>query len=195
MNYIKKASLLLALISLLLTVITINKTYAKYQTNVDAEADIKVARWHILVNNQDVRNNSETKTKITPTFIGTTHIKEGVIAPTASGYFDIIIDCSSVDVSFSYEITMVTDDDSNVKDFIVTGYSLNGGEKINIANGDKIVNNIYQKDNINNINIRVYVKWNDDEGSTMDNSEDAKATIEGSNNAKMNVSLNFKQIA
>ena len=194
MNYIKKSILILALISLLLSIITINTTYAKYQSNVDAEADIKVARWHILVNNWDIKNNNTAKNTITPTFTGSEHIKEGVIAPTSEGYFDIIIDSTNVDVSFTYEITLATDETSNVKDFIVTSYTLNNSDPIIINNNETIKNTINKNDNIKTTTLRVYVKWNDGENSTMNNQEDTSATIEGNNTAKLSVKLNFKQV-
>ncbi len=194
MNYIKKSILILALISLLLSIITINTTYAKYQSNVDAEADIKVARWHILVNNWDIKNNNTAKKTITPTFTGSEHIKEGVIAPTSEGYFDIIIDSTNVDVSFTYEITLATDETSNVKDFIVTSYTLNNSDPISINNNETIKNTINKTNNIKTTTLRVYVKWNDGENSTMNNQEDTSATIEGNNTAKLSVKLNFKQV-
>ena len=43
------------------------------------------------------------------------------------------------------------------------------------------------------INIRIFIKWDDGESSTMNNEEDTLATM--SSDAKMDVSLSFKQIA
>lgn len=193
MKQIKKITLLLALLSLLTTIVTINQTYAKYQTNIGGSANIKVARWYILVNNQDIINNSSSKIQITPTLEGSTHIKKDVIAPTSEGYFDLIIDAKDVDVSFAYNIQITTAKESNVKDYIAHSYTKNQGQIEPLTN-NTITGNIYEKDSTKIINIRVYTKWNEDENSTMDNKEDTKATIEGSNNAILDVKLNFKQI-
>ena len=193
MKQIKKITLLLALLSLLTTIVTINQTYAKYQTNIGGSANIKVARWHILVNNQDIINNSSSKIQITPTLEGSTQIKKDVIAPTSEGYFDLIIDAKDVDVSFAYNIQITTAKESNVKDYIAHSYTKNQGQIEPLTN-NTITGNIYEKDSTKIINIRVYTKWNEDENSTMDNKEDTKATIEGSNNAILDVKLNFKQI-
>ena len=85
MNVVRKMTLLVAIISLLFCFSTINETYAKYNTSLEGKTNMSVARWHILVNNQDVRNNSSTNAELTPTFLGTEHIAPDVIAPTSEG--------------------------------------------------------------------------------------------------------------
>lgn len=193
MNIVRKVTLLIAIISLFFCFSTINETYAKYNTNLDGKTNISVARWHILVNNQDVRNNSSTSALLTPTFLGTEHIKAGVIAPTSEGYIDLIIDSSQVDVSFSYTITPNVDATSSVSDLIVTSYSVNGSENIAINNGENITDNIYKKDNINLTNIRLYVKWDDSNNSKMTNEEDTNASF-SNEQAKLKLNIQFIQI-
>lgn len=195
MYYIKRITLLMACFSLLFTIVTINKTYAKYKTDISGESNINVARWRILVNNQDIRNNSDTKAIITPTLMENENIKEGVIAPTSVGYFDIIIDCSSADVSFSYEIGTAVNATSSVNDIVVTGYSIDDGEVIEIDNDSVISNNVYNRDNVNTISLRVYIKWDDSDTASMNNEADTAATKAENSLAKLDVSLSFKQIA
>lgn len=195
MDYIKKITFLLACFSLLFTISTIQETYAKYKTDLSGTTNIKVARWRILVNNQDVRNSSEISNIITPTFIGTSNIASNVIAPTSEGYFDIVIDCTDVDVSFSYELTASTSSSSNVTDLITTGYSINNQDIIPITNNTTITDNIIKDDNPKSITIRVYIKWDDSETNQMDNQADTNATKDDNNIAKLDVKLKFKQIA
>lgn len=195
MYYIKRITLLMACFSLLFTIVTINKTYAKYKTDISGESNINVARWRILVNNQDIRNNSDTKAIITPTLMENENIKEGVIAPTSVGYFDIIIDCSAADVSFSYEIGTAVNATSNVNDIVVTGYSIDDGEIIAIDNDSVISNNVYNRDNVSTITLRVYIKWDDSDTASMNNEADTAATKAENSLAKLDVSLSFKQIA
>ena len=154
---------------------------------------MSVARWHILVNNQDVRNNSSTSAELTPTFLGTEHIAPDVIAPTSEGYVDLIIDSSQVDVSFSYTITPDVDATSSVTDLIVTGYTVNGGDKIAISNGQSITDNIYKIDNVNLTTIRLYVKWDDSSNSKMTNEEDTNASL-SNEQAKLKLNIQFVQI-
>ena len=57
-----------------------------------------------------------------------------------------------------------------------------------------IKNTINLTDNIKTQKIRIYVKWNDDENASMDNSADTIATTSG-NPALLNVNISFTQIA
>ena len=50
----KKYFLLLALVSLFLLVNIVQKTYAKYVSSAEANANFSVAQWGFKVNNQDV---------------------------------------------------------------------------------------------------------------------------------------------
>ena len=82
---------------------------------------------------------------------------------------------------------------SAVSDLVITGYTLNGGEKININNGDSITDNIYKKDNVNITSIRLFVKWDDGSSNKMDNEANTNATLSGEK-AKLKLAINFIQI-
>ncbi len=193
MNMIRKAFFLIAIISLLFCFSTINETYAKYNTSLEGNTNISVARWHILVNNQDVRSSSSTTAELTPIFLGSEHIAPNVIAPTSEGYIDIIIDSSQVDVSFSYSITPEVDKTSSVSDLIVTSYSIDDKENIPINNNKSITDNIYKIDNVNLTTIRIYVKWNDSINNLMTNEDDTNASFNGEK-AKLKLNIQFIQI-
>ena len=193
MNMIRKAFFLIAIISLLFCFSTINETYAKYNTSLEGNTNISVARWHILVNNQDVRSNSSTTAELTPIFLGSEHVAPNVIAPTSEGYIDIIIDSSQVDVSFSYSITPEVDKTSSVSDLIVTSYSIDDKENIPINNNKSITDNIYKIDNVNLTTIRIYVKWNDSINNLMTNEDDTNASFNGEK-AKLKLNIQFIQI-
>lgn len=192
-KFLQKILILLSCVALFFCIGTIKDTYGKYFTSVEEEADIKIARWRILINDEDVRNGATTTNTITPIFLGNENIKSGVIAPHAEGYFDLIIDGNDADVSFKYDIEINVSDESSVKDLIVTGYSINDGEIIESSIDDVISNNVLLEQENKIINIRVYIKWNDDENSTMTNEDDTGATV-SSVNAKLDVSLKFTQI-
>lgn len=177
--------------SLFVSISFFTETYGKYLTDIDEETDIKIARWRILVNGTDVRNNSTAKTTITPVFTGNDNIKDNVIAPHAEGYFDLIIDGNDADVSFKYDIKTTVNKNSAVKDLIITGYSINNGEKIK-TNESTISNTVPLTQENKTINIRVYIKWDDSDTSAMTNEEDTLATM--SSEAKMDVSLTFTQV-
>ena len=194
-KYNQKFKLLLATISLIICISFIKETYAKYITEANANANIKVAKWKILVNNQDIVNNNNITETISPKFTGNSNIKDDVIAPGATGYFDLIIDPTNTDVTFSYEITSSINENSSVKDLYITGYSINDNEEINFNEDEQkiIKNTIFYAEDRTNTKIRVYISWQDGENETMDNIADTYATMLEDNNAKVDVNIKFIQ--
>lgn len=191
-KFLQKVLILLSFLSLFISVTVFKETYGKYVTDIDESANIKIARWRILINGEDVRNSSTTQTTITPIFMGNDNIQSNVIAPHAEGYFDLIIDGNDADVSFKYDVEVSVSESSSVQDLVVTGYSINDGKKIetNEASISNIVPLIQEN---KTINIRVFIKWNDEDGCYMDNEADTLATMTNVD-AKMDVSLKFTQV-
>ena len=108
--------IILGFISLLLCLFFIQESYAKYVSSADERATMSIARWKILVNNEDIRNNSTAEMIINPVFPGNENMAENIIAPTSEGYFDLIIDAREADVSFEYKIEVGVNENSIVKD-------------------------------------------------------------------------------
>lgn len=190
-KFLQKVLILISFLSLFVSISVFKETYGKYVTDIDESANIKIARWRILINGEDVRNNSTAESVIRPVFAGNNNIQDNVIAPHAEGYFDLIIDGTDADVSFKYEVNIKVSEDSSVQDLIVTGYSVDNNEKIE-TNEDTISNVVPITQENKLITIRVYIKW-DDNGS-MDNDADTLATMTNVD-AKMDVSLKFTQMA
>lgn len=190
----KKRLILLVVLSIILCLFFVQESLAKYITAADETANISIARWKILVNDEDIRDENTVNTVINPVFLGNDNIAENIIAPTSEGYFDLIIDAREADVSFKYKISMSVNQNSSVKDLVATKYVVNGGEPITMdINNQTIENTVLYGNNNSTINIRVYIVWNDGDGSLMDNSADTLATTSG-HSAMMNVSLNFTQV-
>ena len=188
----KKITIPLCIICFLLCLFFIEDTYAKYITSTNESASMNIARWRILVNNKDIRENSTTNAVITPIFNGNDNINSGIIAPNSEGYFDLIIDATEADVSFKYKIEISVNQNSPVKDLITTKYIIDNGNEIPLErNNATIENTVLHKDNTKPINIRVYIKWDDSNEATMDNDADTEATKQVDNPAKMDVKLSF----
>lgn len=195
----KKLCFTLFMILIALCFSTIKDTYAKYITSANGDANINIARWKILVNNQDITQNKELTNVITPIFEGNDNIASGVIAPTAEGYFDILIDATNTDVSLKYEITTNNNLESAVNDLYISGFSIDDGEKqtATTEEGQVKVENIISYDSTDkDLKLRIYIKWNDDEenGAVMDNIKDTEATTRENNLAKVNVQVKFIQL-
>ena len=181
---IKKFRLLIAFISLLMCLTFIQDTYAKYVNNVSGEANMTVARWKILVNDEDITSGSLAQEVITPVFSGNEYIKSDVIAPTSTGYFDIIIDAKDTDVSFNYTITANASLESSVTDLVTTGYSINGGEVVNFESYNENITGLVNHNTTDVLTIRVYVMWNDGDSSNMDNDADTLAATDENSKAE-----------
>ena len=188
----KKIIVPLAILCLLLCIFLIQDTYAKYITTTNESANMTIARWRILVNNKDIRENSTTMATITPVFEGNDNISSGIIAPTSEGYFDLIIDATEADVSFKYKIEISSSSSSPVKDLVATKYKIDDNEEVTLTKDNQVIENtVLHKDNTKPINIRVYIIWDDSENSTMDNYADTEATKKEDRLAKMDVKLSF----
>lgn len=193
-NY-KKILILIAIIFLIISIFFIIQTYSKYLSSATGETSVSIAKWNIKVNNLSVTTNTDISASIVPVFPGNSNIANNIIAPTAEGYFDLVLDFQDTDVSFNYTISSSVAEDSPVKDFVIVRYSIDNGERIDITDTqDNLVSeDILLTDNITTRTVRIFVKWIDDDSQTMDNADDTIATT-SDNPAKFNVNLSFKQI-
>lgn len=188
----KKVKILLAFTSLLLLVNSIQDSYAKYVSSASANGNFTIAEWTFKVNDQDILNESDFSSTIVPVIDANPNIKEGVIAPTSKGYFDVIVDHSRVGVTYKQDITLSYGEDS-ITDMVFTGYTLNGGEVTDIGetNTVSVIHNLSDESTIDVY--RFYVEWIDGTGETMDNQEDTEASANGTTSVKIN--LHFIQQA
>ncbi len=166
-------------------------SYAKYRKQIKGTMEATIASWNIIVNNEDIKNKTTLTNNITPVFDSNQYVKENVIAPGSSGYFDIIINAENVDVDFTYEIQSSVDEDTPLEDIVFTKYDKNGTENTFTENG-KITGELQK--NTGDTSLRIYFKWNDDATNTMNNQQDTTyATTEGNENTKIKVSIHFIQ--
>ena len=195
MNFKQRIFLLIACISLFNCLNLIQDTFAKYSSDVNASTNISIAKWNILVNNKDIKNNSDFSNSVVAVFTGNENVSDGVIAPTAEGYFDVSVNVSNVDVSFKMNMDVNVSNDSAVKDLIITGYSVNNGP-ITVLNTSSytLTSNISYLDTTRIFTYRFYVKWDDSENSTMSNQDDTNTTI-NSGKAKFDINTSFIQNA
>ena len=183
----RKIAFFVALMSLFYCLTFMQDTYAKYLSSATATTNLTIARWNILINNQDVINNSDFSETISPVFAGSTNIAADVIAPTAEGYFDITINAGQTDVSFAYTIGIDTTD-CTIRDLKITKYAVGGVEYTYNANSN-IVGNILLTDTSKTVTYRFYVEWNDDANNLMDNEEDTGLADDGTSSFDVSVNL------
>ena len=185
--------LILSFISMYLTICMANETYAKYVSSATSTSSTSIARWRILVNNDDISVGATSTSLITPVFPGSENISSNVIAPNAEGYFDLVLDASNVDVSFRYSISIAANANSPVTELVATKYAINGSEPINFVDGeDTLEGTVNLNDQNKTVNIRVYIKW-DDTLELMTNAEDTDTTV-GNQSGLLDVTVYAIQI-
>lgn len=193
-NYkFRKLKLAMAFLSLFALVSMVQKTYMKYNSSAGGNTNFNIARWQIAVNNKDIIKANDVTNVITPVIIKNNHVRDGKIAPLSTGYFDLVLDYTNVDISFKLKALLDNNVNNDVKDFKVTSYSLNGGEIIPVNNNLTIEEKIYLSNPERVKTIRVYVKWLDGVGEIMNNEDDTNATL-NQKKASISVQLNFVQI-
>ena len=187
-----RIKIFIALLSLLYLITLVQDTYAKYTSSANANTNITISRWNILVNNQDIKNNSNFTNTIKPVFEDNENIATGVIAPTSKGYFDIIIDGTKTDVSFQYNINLALSNLNTVSDLKLTNYKVNDDDTLHQIENNVISNQIlYDSDN-KIIKYRIFVEWIDGDAETMNNEADTEAAINGI--AAYDIAINVIQI-
>ena len=74
-----------ALMCLFYCLTLMQDTYAKYISSATSSANLTIARWNILINNQDILQNSNFSDTIQPQFAGTSNIKSLYIYNIGTG--------------------------------------------------------------------------------------------------------------
>lgn len=188
----RRVKIFIALLSLLYLITLVQDTYAKYTSSANANTNITISRWNILVNDQDIKNNSNFTNTIKPTFEENENIASGVIAPTSKGYFDIIIDGTKTDVSFQYNINLALSNLNTVSDLKLTNYKVNDDTTLHQIENNVISNQVLYNSDNKIIKYRIFVEWIDGETETMNNEADTEATINGI--AAYDIAINITQI-
>ena len=166
-------------------------SYAKYKKQIQGDVNSTVASWNIKVNNETINNKLLLSNYITPVIDSNQYVKEGVLAPGSTGYFDVVINAEDVDGDFSYELSGTVNNDTPLADLLITDYEQDG-VKTEYTEGTTITGDIQK--NSGDTSIRVYFKWNDDDTNTMNNARDTEyATNSANENAKIRITIRFIQ--
>lgn len=211
MNF--RIKILIIFIPLCLSLCFMSNTYSRYVADTTGNVEMLFARWQILVNEDDITNNSSSSVILTPVIDENKYIKNNKLAPSSTGYFDIDIDPSNVEVSFNYSINLNIVND-NMPDFVVTKYAILNS---NYKEGDKItLNNI--NDNLiegsldfNNdviatgsdeiesfrfepFTVRIYFEWYEGTNEKMTDADDTAIANDAENNKlEVKAEIEFEQ--
>ena len=133
---------ILCIVSLLVTVFSIQKTYAKYFEKVDTTYATNIKKWAIEVNDKYIHEETTLSNVMNPIFFYNENMdnnggSNNILVPGREGCFDFLIDYSNVDVGFKFAFdieqlnkkTVIdettgneTEVDSHLEDLEVYGY-------------------------------------------------------------------------
>ena len=207
---LKKFRVLLVIIALVVTLSLMNNTYSRYVAGSSSDVKIDFAKWQLLVNETDITNQSSSNITFEPVIYPSTNVAENKIAPSSSGYFDIEIDPTNVDVSFKYTINLAIDESQNIPDLIITKYAYipenyiesddeeNKLKYVYLDNTSVITNEVsYSSEGFKPITIRIFFEWYEGENEIMDDTADTNVGLEAATNDTkftINAQINFEQV-
>ena len=211
---------ILCIVSLIITVFSIQRTYAKYFEKIDTTYATNIKRWVINVNGTDIHGKSQELSQIMqPTFRENEHMNNNnTLVPGREGYFEFLIDYSKVDLAFRFEFDIKqlnkttnvdgVEVDNFLEDFEIYGYSIvttdaDSGEKtetittLETANDlsglTQVIDPTTDTDEDKTIVLRVLFRWNDENKDTTDaNEEPGMNNYEDTQYATENESLKYK---
>lgn len=201
---IKKLKVLMVLVSLSLTLGLMSHTYSRYVAGATNNIKIQFSKWEIKVNNTDISNGSSSTILLEPIMDENENIAANTIAPSSTGYFDIAIDPTNVEVSFNYTVTIDVINE-NIPDLIISKYAIldntyQEGDTIQTTSltSDGIIGTFNYNENtpFEPFTIRVFFEWYEGTNETMNNESDTLIGNDAAiNNTELqiNATISFEQ--
>lgn len=187
-----KKRILVFILFCLVFVFLFQEAYAKYRKYASVQVDNTVAKWNIKINNELIGNKTTLTNHIIPTVVNNNYVKSDVLAPGSLGYFDVDIDATDADVSFTYEINVAKYDIYTIEDLTIYAYSVD-----DFSTSTSVTNNIITgtiQHNTASTKVRIYYKWLDDGTDVMNNQTDTTAAITGTSNADILATFHLTQV-
>ena len=209
---------ILCIVSLLITVFSVQRTYAKYYEKVGTNYQSNIKKWVIKVDGQKIHElgKNQLTQVMTPAFRHNDHMNDNnTLVPGREGYFEFLVDYSKVDVKFRVEFDVEQLNTTPLEDFEIYGYSIvttdqaTGNQteaKTNLTTANdmagltQVIDPTLASDTTKTKTIRVLFRWNDANADTaetddkpgMNNSEDTLFAGEANASDTMRDLLKYK---
>ena len=189
---------ILCIISLLFTIFSIRRTYARYFEKVDTTYQTHIKRWLIKINDLNIHEAKSLSEVVQPVLVENENMNNNTLVPGRTGYFDMMIDYTYVDLAFKYEFSIEQLNETQLKDFEIYGYEIVDGDKSTVTETKQIKGVIDPNKDLNSANekkrdIRILFRWNDGDGSIMDNKLDTQYRSEENEALNYRATLKFTQ--
>ena len=176
----RKTWILIGIVMLLFTSYQIATTYAKYIAEASGTAEKQAGAWVIKVNDDDISNsNSETTFSIDSlTYPENEFVVDDKLAPSSSGYFDVVIDPTGSSVAVRFDVTLDVSGLSLVDSIRFTNaYRVVEGEEVSegmVRTGTNTFSGIISLDDVKNgvaSTARFYIGWEEEESDEGDEAD------------------------
>ncbi len=190
---------ILCIISLLFTIFSIRRTYARYFEKVDTTYQTHIKRWLIKINDLNIHEAKSLSEVVQPVLVENENMNNNnTLVPGRTGYFDMMIDYTYVDLAFKYEFSIEQLNATQLKDFEIYGYEIVDGDKSTVTETKQIKGVIDPDKDLNSAkekkrDIRILFRWNDGDGSIMDNKLDTQYRSEENEALNYRATLKFTQ--
>ena len=164
----------MCIISILITIFSIQRTYAKYFEKVDTTYQTHIKRWLINVNTYNIHEKSELNQVMQPILVEDTNINNNILVPGRRGYFEMLIDYSAVDLAFEYEFSIEQLNSTPLEDFEIYGYEVIDADGTSTVTETREIKGVIDpttevdSNGDKKRNIRVLFRWNDANADTID---------------------------
>ena len=195
-----KSMLLIIIISLLF--IIIRTTYSKYVSSQDDSAKLGISKWNLLINDQNIINNSNFTETLEIVLDENENIAQNVIVPTSTGHFDIVLESTGTEKELEYVINFV-DENSDLPDFKISSYTLNDGTPIEIADGQTEItgtvsppvddDGAFTGEEVKN-SFHFNIVWYDEDDNVLDNYADVAVSKKDEAIAKIPIEITISQV-
>ena len=124
---------ILCIISLLITVFSIQRTYARYFEKVNTIYATNIKKWVVNVNDKNIHDEETLSGVMEPVFVHNDHMNDNdTLVPGREGYFPFVIDYTNVDLAFQFGFNLAQTNETALDDFEVYGFKLVDGENTRI---------------------------------------------------------------
>ena len=157
-----------------------NASYGLFESNNNMIVNSEIGKWNVYVGGREATSGTFNVDSIN--IVDSSNVKEGKLAPSTMGYFDVVIDPRNTSVSVRYDITF---------DFssIIGNFSVTAIEEVNSGNLIRTGENTYTKvisladiKNGTTNKVRVHVKWNN-----IEENNDVDSVIGSTKNNYINI--------
>lgn len=204
---LKKFKVLIVIASLAITLSLMSNTYSRYVASSEGNVEIEFAKWQLLVNTTDITSASTSNISFEPVIETNANVAKNKVAPSSTGYFDIEIDPTNADVSFTYTVDLNIASE-NVPDLMITKYAILPenyieGNKLDFNNLiDGKISNVmkYGTKDFKKTTLRIYFQWFEGQTETLTETMDDTADTNIGYTAAtedvkfaINANINFEQ--